>query len=495
MLDVICGYRGNLDLVSEKRANFKYIEIPEDTELLTQLRLAAAAANTSSFYYVEPNFVLIGDIFPQLDSNFINVYQTTHHINYANPVLNDLSTTKITNNKVTFYGGAYACTKEILKNISALDGNIKFNEIFFASPAAPPTVIIVDSENIDIELPTLIRDEYDFSLDLHQSLGEVASYFTNDWNNKELIFLDLKDKPHQNFFSILRDETYLSIREHHNLCYVANLDNQNFNNMSKNVTVQRLHVNSLHLPLYDLDVKPTVFVLLYDEPTYQAETTVNLLNDHNIKVELITGVKGIYEAHYECAKRSKSPWFFVIDADLDISSDIVTLIKNYNCKFNSYDHNFEFDKIYVWPCTDELTGLVYGHGGAKLMHASNFIRKPDSYLDMTSALGEIKVQPEMLGKTVYLSEFLTWRAGLREATKLKTWLIGNPEDNQAISRLNAWLNPVKADNKFSAWLKAGAEYGVKLALAYDGNKEILAKLINDYDVVDKLFDMMKGNIR
>jgi len=157
----------------------------------------------------------------------------------------------------------------------------------------------------------------------------------------------------------------------------------------------------------------------------------------------VSGVTGFLEAHLACAAASSTQYFYVVDADAVITA-------NFNFDFVPRDTEqwpgvAENTCIHIWHSQNPVNGLVYGYGGVKLFSKAIFAnymatRETAIYVDMTCALGApIIVHPELSNMTYYnYDPFTTWRSAFREATKLKSNILKNPDDFDSISRLHIW---------------------------------------------------------
>ena len=88
-----------------------------------------------------------------------------------------------------------------------------------------------------------------------------------------------------------------------------------------------------------------IFFLSYDEPF--ADENFELLKFKVPYAKRVHGIKGIFNAHKECAKRSMTTHFYVVDADAIIESD-------FNFNFEPEENRewwlgvSQVDCIHVW---------------------------------------------------------------------------------------------------------------------------------------------------
>ena len=73
--------------------------------------------------------------------------------------------------------------------------------------------------------------------------------------------------------------------------------------------------------------------------------------DADVRIEIVSDIQGIYAAHSECAKRSQTENFFVVDADawlmdsFDISYDPAVQPDVYPVSLLRYAHMFGVRKM------------------------------------------------------------------------------------------------------------------------------------------------------
>lgn len=203
-----------------------------------------------------------------------------------------------------------------------------------------------------------------------------------------------------------------------------------------------------------------IFFLSNGEP--EAESNWKYVKDNWPWARRVDGIKGIAQAHQECAKRSLTTNFFVVDADNIPDEDFP-----FDIKLPSYDLSF----VHVWYARNPVTE-PYGWGGVKLFPRKEVLEFKSEYLDFTMSFG-LKVIPEPKSYNRFnTSPFDSWRSAVREAYKLT-----KAGDNESLHRLGKWLN---ADCEFKDYIKDGAALGSSMVGTDLG--------INDWDALRRLFD-------
>jgi hypothetical protein len=204
-----------------------------------------------------------------------------------------------------------------------------------------------------------------------------------------------------------------------------------------------------------------IFFLSYNETN--ADTNWSHLQHISPTARRVDGIVGLHAAHQECAKRSFTSHFFVVDAD-----NIITDPNVFAYKIPSYDTQY----VHLWYALNPVNDLEYGWGGLKLFPKSVFSTMNTQSLDMTTSF-DLKIIPTVASTTAFNSTpYDTWRSAFREAVKLTTGIINQPNypDNQI--RLDAWktASPSAMNAKWS------------IRGAYDG--EAYAHATNDLPAIN-----------
>lgn len=239
-----------------------------------------------------------------------------------------------------------------------------------------------------------------------------------------------------------------------------------------------------------------VFFLSYNEP--YADENYAQLKEIVPNARRVNGVKGFAAAHQECARRSFTNNFYVVDSDAIIVEDF-----NFNftpSKYNTWWYTPESEFICVWSSINPINGLIYGHGGVKILPKQPLLGPNRDVVDFTTGFGlKTKVFDEVSNITAFnYDEFNTFRSAFRECAKLASNITNkeildslDPAEvlkikKEAEHRLHVWTT-VGAKNKFGSYCIAGAIQGKKYGIKFFDDKEKL-KLINDYEWMKNEFN-------
>lgn len=208
-----------------------------------------------------------------------------------------------------------------------------------------------------------------------------------------------------------------------------------------------------------------VFFLSYDEP--HADRHWEILKASIPFARRVHGISGIQAAHKHCAGISRTPFFFVVDADNEVID-----FSPFEYEVNTWDRDY----VHLWFARNPVNGLEYGWGGLKLFPRSVFART-EPRLDMTTSL-PLKVFKEVKSITHFnTSPFDTWRSAFREAVKL----VQNPTEEQQ-EWLRVWCT--KASGPYADMCLLGAQEGRQYG--NDHHEEELM-VINDYNWLKEQF--------
>lgn len=224
-----------------------------------------------------------------------------------------------------------------------------------------------------------------------------------------------------------------------------------------------------------------IFFISFDEPN--ADLNWERLVGRLPLAQRVHGVKGILNAHKECAKKSATRMFFVVDGDSEV--------------LNSFDFSFvppveQQEFTHVWRARNPVNQLIYGYGGIKLLPVSVVLQMPEMATDMTTALSENFVVHQTLASITRFnsSPFNAWRAAFRECVKLSSKIIDRQNDQETEHRLWTWQN-IGRKQEFGEYViegaKSGAIYGKQWAL--DGER---LSLINNFEWLHEQFDKTFG---
>jgi hypothetical protein len=219
-----------------------------------------------------------------------------------------------------------------------------------------------------------------------------------------------------------------------------------------------------------------VFMIRFDEP--KADQHWDRLLAIAPDAVLIDGVRGIYSAHAACARRANSSHFFVIDADNWLLDGFLL----------TTDFRPRDDEVAVWRAENPVNGLVYGHGGIKLLPRGAFGSSGnDPYIDVATRLSRrYRIVPLVASEHRFnATPLLAWRTAFRECAKLASLPLHSRTADVAKQRLAIWCS-VANGAQHSTWCLRGACEGRDFGARNVDNPEKL-KLINDYMWLQELY--------
>ena len=228
-----------------------------------------------------------------------------------------------------------------------------------------------------------------------------------------------------------------------------------------------------------------VFFLSYDEPF--ADENFGFLQMFAPNAKRVHGIKGIFDAHQECARQSKTNYFYVIDADAIIEEE-------FSFKFtpdpnkDAYPGVPETDCVFVWRSRNPVNDLIYGYGGAKLFPKQKLLDAEDWKVDMTTTIGAKFVPKFQISNVTAFntSPFNTWKSAFRECTKLASAIIPNGDNTDNEYRLKVWCEK-GLKRPFGKYSIMGAQQGRDFGIHYKDRPDILNK-INDFKWLQETFD-------
>lgn len=228
-----------------------------------------------------------------------------------------------------------------------------------------------------------------------------------------------------------------------------------------------------------------VFFLSYDESF--ADENFEILQMFAPNAKRVNGVKGIFEAHQECARRSKTSHFYVIDADAVIEEEFTFKFTPQSDRF-VYETVPETECVFVWRSRNPVNDLIYGYGGAKLFPKKKLLEAEHWNVDMTTTIGAPFVPKFQISNVTAFNTdpFNTWKSAFRECTKLASSIIpyGDNTDNEY--RLKVWCER-GAKRPFGEYAILGAQQGRDFGIRYRDKPQILAR-INDFEWLREVFD-------
>lgn len=222
-----------------------------------------------------------------------------------------------------------------------------------------------------------------------------------------------------------------------------------------------------------------MFFVSYEEES--ADRNYELLKNRFPNVKRIHGIKGINEAHKECAKQSSTKMFWTIDGD--------TLVDD-TWDFSFNPPAWDQDYIHLWHSRNPINDLEYGYGAIKLWPKNKVLNHNGNWLDFTTSISGIKIVPNTVATTAFnTSEYSTWKSAFRESIKLCTNILHNREDQESRMRLEIWKLKAKVNQPYSNWSLIGASDAIEW---FDLNKDNV-KLINDFQWLRNMFVFKYGD--
>jgi len=228
-----------------------------------------------------------------------------------------------------------------------------------------------------------------------------------------------------------------------------------------------------------------VFFLSYDESF--ADENYEILQMFAPNAKRVHGVKGIFEAHQECARRSKTSHFYVVDADAVIEEEFSFRFTPDPKKF-VYETVPETECVYVWRSRNPVNDLIYGYGAAKLFPKDKLLAAEHWNVDMTTTIGATFVPKYQISNVTAFNTdpFNTWKSAFRECVKLSSAIIPNGSNTDNEYRLKVWSE--KGENRpFGSYAIIGARQGRDFGKRYKNKPEVLGK-INDFSWLKEVFD-------
>lgn len=221
-----------------------------------------------------------------------------------------------------------------------------------------------------------------------------------------------------------------------------------------------------------------VFFLSYDEP--YAEQYWDVLKGQHPSARRCKGIAGIQAAHAKCAEKSRTPHFFVVDADNQVIRPEI-----FAYRVPEWDAGY----VHLWYAKNSVNGLTYGWGGIKLFPKNLFNDATGRRLDMTTSF-PLKIIEDVASITHFnTTPYETWRSAFRECVKLS-----QSDEPEAIERLETWCKPVSGYSPpYTEWATRGAQDGVEYGSRNRDDFDALM-LINDYAWLKARFDLISGYV-
>jgi hypothetical protein len=287
-------------------------------------------------------------------------------------------------------------------------------------------------------------------------------YVISPKNDVSFLFFDFKFKPidwDKEYMHIWNNDSTIRLFHKETVRKNPHLFTDSFLRRGKT------EIKSLTYKVPPLDIIFLSYDELYADENYQK------LKSRFPRTKRIHGVKGIMNAHIEAARISNTEYFYVVDADAEIS---------HSFNFDYLPSAWDLDSVHVWYSQNPINDLVYGYGGVKLFPRKKLLDLTNGNIDFTTGLGSSKVIPEISNITQFnMDPFSTWRSAFRECAKLSSKIIPNQDNTETEERLKIWCT-VGADRDFGDLAIAGANEGAEFGRKFADQPEQL-KLINDFD--------------
>jgi hypothetical protein len=210
-----------------------------------------------------------------------------------------------------------------------------------------------------------------------------------------------------------------------------------------------------------------VFFISYEE--LNAEENYKRLLEKCPNAQRVMGIRGIYNAHKEAARRSKTDMFYVVDGDAYI-------LDNFN-----FDYQVTVNKrntTHIWHSLNPINGLEYGYGGVKLFPKELF-SSVEPILDVATSLGPLTVVDALSCETRFnFSEFNTWKSAFREIVKIGSGRIKNQKSTESATRIETWSSNIIEGSNFGQYAVEGALAGMKFLFENRESTEILNQINN-----------------
>lgn len=222
-----------------------------------------------------------------------------------------------------------------------------------------------------------------------------------------------------------------------------------------------------------------VFFLSYDEP-FADENFELLTSMWAPHAKRVHGIKGIFDAHKECARLSKTKNFYVVDADCVLDEQFNFSWTPSDNK-DAYPGKPESGCVYVWRSRNPINDLLYGYGGVKCFPKKALMDAKNWNIDMTTTLNVPFVPKFQISNVTMFNTdpFNTWKSAFRECTKLASAIIPNGDNTDNEYRLKIWQTR-GLKREYGKYAIDGAAQGADFGKHYRKNPKILA-YINDFD--------------
>jgi len=226
-------------------------------------------------------------------------------------------------------------------------------------------------------------------------------------------------------------------------------------------------------------VEYDIFFISYKEPN--ADANYEKLRSRYPNAKRVHGIKGIHNAHKQCAKLSSTAMFWTVDGDTIIDDDF---------KLDYRPSIWESNYLHLWYTRNPVNDLVYGYGGIKLWPKWALLNFDGNWLDFTTSVGNIKIIDNVVATTEFnTSAYDAWRSGFRESVKLCSD-ISRTGSQENFDRLLIWVN--KANRvPFAQDTVQGARDGLAYFVKFSQKPQLLQR-INDFEWIYVMY--MTGKV-
>ena len=210
-----------------------------------------------------------------------------------------------------------------------------------------------------------------------------------------------------------------------------------------------------------------IIFLSYYEPNAE-DNWLSLIQKYPT-AKRVNGVEGIRNAFICAAELATTDMFWLVDADCVLANGF------------KFEHpEIAPDTAYVWRALNPVNGLLYGHGGIKLLPRLNTLSLRDSTVDMSTSIAKHYVPVQRISNvTAFNSDpYSTWKTAFRECVKLSGNAIESNPSADTLARLLTWCT-VGESAPFGKYCLDGANMGREYGSANRGNTVAL-QMINDF---------------
>ena len=217
-----------------------------------------------------------------------------------------------------------------------------------------------------------------------------------------------------------------------------------------------------------------LFFVSYNEPN--ADQNWENLKSQFPYAKRVHGIKGIDNAHRECAKQSATSMFWTVDGDTVVDDSF---------KFDYIAPRYDRLYTHIWYSRNPINGLEYGYGAVKLWPRDKVAAHNGSWLDYTVSVGQVKIIEDVIATTYFDSTpYETWKSAFRECVKLVRNIDKDAKDLESSERLTIWLTKSN-DRPNSTWSLTGAKDAVEWYHSHPTH----SMLINDFSWLSTFFNI------